>query len=247
MTQRKLSANPDIDLYVCGFPCQPFSLAGKREGTRDARGTIFWECLRVIRYKKPMIFILENVRGLLSIDGGETFRTIMTELQKIRAYNVRWKILNTADYGIPQSRKRVFIVGLLKKYEKIPFQWPEAIPCRPLSEFVDNDGTPRKSTCYTVEKALQTVTPNAIFIDLSFISGSRLSTSYVAPCLNTIANLWCVPKSRYATIKEYLTLQGFPTGFKLNVSQRQMKRQVGNSISVNVLYSILKMVVKCLS
>ena len=112
MKERKLKEIPDIDLYVCGFPCQSFSLAGDRLGVRDPRGTIFWECLRVIKYKKPMIFVLENVKGLLSIDKGETFKTMIHELENLKIYNVYWKVLNTADYGIPQSRKRVFIIGM---------------------------------------------------------------------------------------------------------------------------------------
>jgi DNA (cytosine-5)-methyltransferase 1 len=122
MKQRKLKDIPDIDMYVCGFPCQPFSIAGKRDGIHNPRGTIFWECLRVIKYKKPIIFVLENVKGLLSIDNGETFKNMMDELKKIKIYNVDWKILNTADYGIPQSRKRVFIVGIRKKYQSGEFK-----------------------------------------------------------------------------------------------------------------------------
>ncbi|NCY26811.1 MAG: DNA (cytosine-5-)-methyltransferase, partial [Alphaproteobacteria bacterium] len=83
MTTRDIRQVPDIDLYVCGFPCQPFSMAGKRQGEQDPRGTVFYECLRVIKNKKPMIFILENVIGLLSIDGGKTFKTILRELERL--------------------------------------------------------------------------------------------------------------------------------------------------------------------
>lgn len=137
--KRNIKDIPYIDMYECGFPCQPFSVAGKRKGTKDSRGTIFWECLQVIQYKKPMIFILENVRGLLSIDQGKTFQSMMDELNKIKISHVDWKILNTADYGIPQSRKRIYIVGILKKSLKTEFKWPEPIPCKPLECFVDQN------------------------------------------------------------------------------------------------------------
>jgi DNA (cytosine-5)-methyltransferase 1 len=239
ITQRKLKDIPDIDLYVCGFPCQPFSMAGKREGVRDARGTIFWECLRVIRYKKPMVFILENVRGLLSIDGGETFRTIIAELEKIRVYNVRWKVLNTADYGIPQSRKRVFIVGILKKNEKHKFEWPQPIPCRPLTEFVDwGDRTNDAHQLFPCEKKmLSRISNTSLFVDLSFRFHHYPNSHYMCPTVIAREKLWCVPLLRYANIKEYLKLQGFLMSIKATSLK---KKHIGNAISVNVLEHLFK-------
>ena len=102
---------PDFDLLAGGFPCQSFSIAGKRRGFDDTRGTLFFDVARILRYKKPKYLLLENVKGLLSHDGGSTFSTIIETLQEI-GYGVSWKVLNTKDFGIPQNRERVFIFGV---------------------------------------------------------------------------------------------------------------------------------------
>ena len=101
---------PDFDLLCAGFPCQAFSIAGKREGFADARGTLFFEIARILEAKRPSYFILENVPGLLSHDQGRTFATIIGTLDEL-GYDVVWEVLNSADFGVPQSRKRVYIVG----------------------------------------------------------------------------------------------------------------------------------------
>ncbi len=103
---------PDIDLICGGFPCQSFSIAGKRGGFEDARGTLFFEIARIARVKRPKYLLLENVPGLLSHDGGRTFATILTSLSEL-GYDVCWQVLNSANFGVPQSRKRVFIIGYL--------------------------------------------------------------------------------------------------------------------------------------
>jgi site-specific DNA-cytosine methylase len=101
---------PDFDLFVGGFPCQAFSIAGKRGGFDDTRGTLFFDCARILKEKRPRNFILENVKGLLSHDGGRTFKTIITTLAEL-GYCVEWQVLNAKDFGVPQNRERVFIVG----------------------------------------------------------------------------------------------------------------------------------------
>ena len=105
---------PDFDLLCAGFPCQAFSIAGKREGFADARGTLFFEIARLVADKRPAYFILENVPGLLSHDKGRTFHTILSTLSEL-GYGVEWKVLNSKDFGVPQSRKRVYIVGYLDR------------------------------------------------------------------------------------------------------------------------------------
>ena len=101
---------PDFDLLCAGFPCQAFSIAGKREGFADARGTLFFEIARILEAKRPSYFILENVPGLLSHDQGRTFAAILGALDEL-GYDVAWEVLNSADFEVPQSRKRVYIVG----------------------------------------------------------------------------------------------------------------------------------------
>jgi DNA (cytosine-5)-methyltransferase 1 len=103
---------PDFDLFVGGFPCQAFSIAGKRGGFDDTRGTLFFDCARILKEKQPRNFILENVKGLLSHDNGRTFKTIINTLTEL-GYCVEWQVLNAKNFGVPQNRERVFIVGHL--------------------------------------------------------------------------------------------------------------------------------------
>jgi len=112
-TQINTKELPDFDFLVGGFPCQAFSIAGKRKGFDDTRGTLFFEIARVLRDKKPRYFLLENVKGLLSHDKGKTFQTILEILNELR-YDVSWGIYNSKNYGVPQNRERVFIKGYLR-------------------------------------------------------------------------------------------------------------------------------------
>jgi len=101
---------PDFDLLVGGFPCQSFSIAGKRGGFDDTRGTLFFEIARILRDKRPRYFLLENVKGLLSHDSGKTFQTIIGVLTDL-GYDVEWQVLNSKNHGVPQNRERIFFVG----------------------------------------------------------------------------------------------------------------------------------------
>ena len=103
---------PDFDLLVGGFPCQAFSIAGKRAGFEDTRGTLIYDVLRIVKEKHPRLVLLENVKGLLSHDSGRTFKTIITSLAEL-GYAVEWQVLNAKNFGVPQNRERVFIVGHL--------------------------------------------------------------------------------------------------------------------------------------
>jgi len=110
--QVEASSIPDHDVLCAGFPCQAFSVAGKRRGFEDPRGTLFYEVTRIARAKRPRILFLENVKGLLSHDDGHTFRVILEELGRI-GYHCEWQILNSKWFGVPQRRERVFIIGHL--------------------------------------------------------------------------------------------------------------------------------------
>ena len=104
---------PDFDLLVGGFPCQSFSIAGARKGFDDTRGTLFFEIARIAAVKKPKYLFLENVPGLLNHDKGRTFETILRTLDEL-GYDVCWQVLNSKNFGVPQSRNRVFIIGYLR-------------------------------------------------------------------------------------------------------------------------------------
>jgi DNA (cytosine-5)-methyltransferase 1 len=113
---------PDHDLLVGGFPCQAFSIAGKRRGFDDTRGTLFFEIARILKDKQPKFFILENVKGLLSHDNGFTFKTIISTLTEL-GYDLQWQVLNSKNFGVPQNRERVFIVGHIRGQPR-----PEVFP-----------------------------------------------------------------------------------------------------------------------
>lgn len=114
---------PDFDVLLAGFPCQAFSIAGHREGFIDSRGQLFFDVIRFLNIKKPQAFLLENVKGLLSHDKGETFKIILKYLQEA-GYNVFHEVLNSKDYDLPQNRERVFIAGFKNK---VNFSFPEKI------------------------------------------------------------------------------------------------------------------------
>jgi len=243
MMNRSTKELPDIDLYVCGFPCQPFSNAGKREGWDDekGRGHLFWHCLDVIRSKRPAVFILENVKGLVTLDDGSTFDTIQKELHKLRTYDITWKILNTKDYGIPHHRERLFIVGIHRD-SGIHFEWPSEIKCPPLSSFVDHSNRSKEQIPpFVIESGvLERIPRDSMYIDIGYPKSNFSNSDKYSPCITTQGNLWCVPYQRRASIPELLRLQGFPKNMKQCVSDRQFKKQLGNTMSVNVLMAIFQ-------
>ena len=240
ITKRDICNVPNIDLYICGFPCQPFSQAGNRKGLNDTRGNVFWSCIDVIMSRQPKYFILENVKNIQTHDKGNTWNKItnaLTDLELL-GYNVSWKVLNTRNYGIPQNRERMYIVGT-----KSPggFTWPDTVD--KMVEIIDYvDHTNTKRTNWKRKTSLSTITEDAVFIDVDFLHYTNYpNANQYSPCLVArSSSLWCVPYHRYATPSEFAKLQGFPSDFKQIVSDGQMKKQFGNSMSVNVLMAILK-------
>lgn len=120
-SDEKIKKLPKFDVLLAGFPCQPFSLMGEKEGFNDSRGTLFFHIANIIKVKRPEFFILENVRGLKTHDGGKTFERINQILKDELGYFVRSEILNSADFGVPQVRRRLFFIGVRDKnaFDKI--------------------------------------------------------------------------------------------------------------------------------
>lgn len=235
ITKRNINDVPNIDLYVCGFPCQPFSSAGKQKGLNDKRGYVFFSCLEVIRKKQPKYFILENVKNLQSHDKGNTWNIIWSEILKLKKYKyiVKYKILNTRDYGIPQNRERIFIIG-----SKTDFDFPLPIKnMNNLQNYVDWNIKSNIIPNY-IKSHIEIVPKNGIFIDCSFPKHTYPNSPYVCSTITTRNRMWCIPLNRFMTIEEALLLQGFPTNFIQYISDTQMYKQIGNSISVNVLKKI---------
>ena len=131
---------PDFDLLVGGFPCQAFSVAGKRGGFDDTRGTLFFDVARILRHKKPKHFILENVKGLLSHDSGRTFQTILKVLADI-GYLVQWEVCNSKNFGVPQNRERVYLVGHLRGQSR-----PKVFPIRKVGSENNQNNHPKEIT-----------------------------------------------------------------------------------------------------
>lgn len=231
---------PDIDLYVCGFPCQPFSHAGKRKGLEDERGNIFFTCVETIRKKKPKHFILENVRGLIHHNKGQTWKIIWKEIFSLTelGYNVYWKLLNTRNYGIPQNRERVYIVGSMEKFE-----WPIETKMDDINDYIDNSDTTRREPPPYIQKCglLDKVPDNSVFVDFGFRYFAHSNADKYSPCLTAShsKDFWCIKHSRYITVKEALNLQGFE-GLNQVVSDSRLKKQIGNSMSINVITALLK-------
>lgn len=113
ITKIEAESLPDFECLVGGFPCQAFSIAGKRGGFADTRGTLFFDLARILRAKQPRLFVFENVKGLVNHDNGKTFRTIITTLDEL-GYNCQWQVLNSKNFGVPQNRERIIIIGHLR-------------------------------------------------------------------------------------------------------------------------------------
>jgi len=238
ITKRNIKDVPYVDLYICGFPCQPFSCAGDRKGFDDVRGNVFQSCIELISTNKPKYFILENVKNILSHNKGTTWNVILSYLDNLKkkGYFIDSKILNSKDFNVPQNRERMYIVGSLTD----PITWPCLLEL--LKKPVDLiDMTDRKQ--YILKRKIKIEeNTNKIFIDLDFLKYTQYPNSYLySPCvLARSSSLWCVPMKRYANVKEFLRLQSFPDDFIQVVSNGQMKKQIGNSMTVDVIFYIFK-------
>lgn len=215
---------PEADCYTAGFPCQSFSIAGKRGGFKDTRGTLFFEIMRLAEARKPKYLFLENVRGLLSHDGGKTFGTILSSLWEL-GYDAEWQVLNSKDHGVPQNRERVFIIGHLGEGSR-----RKVFPIR------------KKSRGF-----LKTIARLGNFRgtvnDCNGISGT-ITANFDWSSGNS-TKIFDNGKIRILTPLECWRLQGFPDwAFRkakdAGISDTQLYKQAGNAISVPVVYEIAK-------
>lgn len=158
----------DFDLLVGGFPCQSFSVAGKRGGFSDTRGTLFFDIARIIKEKHPRLLLLENVKGLLSHDEGRTFLTIISTLDEL-GYDLQWQVLNSKNHGVPQNRERIFIVGHLRGTSR-----PQVFP------FGHDAGVPDQA-----DESEGTQSPTKIASTIRTKQGSRADDNYVVGTLRT--------------------------------------------------------------
>ena len=240
MQKRNVKDIPDIDIYVSGFPCQPFSKANKFKTKVDPRLNLFENCLDVIIEKEPKIFILENVKTLVTLNKGSYFNEILNRLENNGKYNVNWKVMNSKDYGIPQSRDRLYIIGILKTELKKDFEFPPKKKMKKITSYVDDTNNVKMTIKESNKELFKNIPKDSVFIDIGFRKSKFVNSNKWAPCITAQPNMWCVPKQRKATVKEYLSLQGFPKTFKQpkNISDHQMKIRVGNSMTVDVIEAL---------
>lgn len=250
----KISASdiPDFDILLGGFPCQAFSIIGKKEGfENETCGTLFFEIERILKDKRPKAFMLENVRNLTAHDNGNTFRVIKSHLEAL-GYNVHAKVLNALDYGVPQKRERIIIVGFL---ENVFFAFPEPIPVASrlkltdiLESNVDRKYYVRDDIRESRLKRLKDPDFPKPYISHENIAKS-ITPHHYSSCLRAgaSANYILINDERRPTEREMLRLQGFPDDYKIVVSYSQIKHQCGNSVAVPVIKAVAAEMIKSLT
>ena len=238
---------PDFDLLVGGFPCQSFSIAGKRGGFNDTRGTLFFDIARILKEKRPRNFILENVKGLLSHDNGQTFKTIITTLTEL-GYCVEWQVLNSKNFGVPQNRERVFIIGYFGEQPSrkvFPIREPDEIYTRPSEvkeEIHAGTLTARQFASWNGNYIKQLNNPTH--------SNNRIyGTDGLSPTINTMQGGNRQPfiqtdiRIRKLTPLECERLQGFPDNWTEIVSDSQRYKCLGNAVTVNVIKYLMELLI----
>jgi DNA (cytosine-5)-methyltransferase 1 len=231
---------PAHDLLFAGFPCQPFSIIGNGKGFKDTRGTLFFDIARIIEAKRPKAFLLENVKRLASHKHGETLKRIIQTLKGL-GYHVDYKILNALDYGLPQKRERVFIVGF---HKAIPFLWPEKVlSCIPLSDILEPDVDQKYYASEYIRKRRWARHTPKVLPSIWHENKAGNVCSYPYSCAlraGASHNYLLVNGERRLTPREMLRLQGFPGSFKLAVPDSQTRKQAGNAVPVNVVRAVLE-------
>lgn len=239
VTQINADSVPDHDLLLAGFPCQPFSIIGQRKGFEDTRGTLFFEIARILEAKQPSAFVLENVKMLKGHNGGKTLNRIMEALRAL-GYICDYKILNALDFGLPQKRERIFIVGYKKQ---CPFVWPYGkVKMKPLSRILEKD-VPKKyfASDYIRQNRLARHPPTETPTIWHENKAGNISVYPYSCAMRAGAsyNYLLVNGERRLTPREMLRLQGFPDSYKIVCNYSQTRKQAGNSLPVPVAQSVL--------
>ena len=234
---------PNFDLLVGGFPCQSFSIAGKRKGFDDTRGTLFFDIARILSYKKPSYLVLENVKGLLSHDGGATFQTILGVLTDL-GYVVQWQVLNSKNFGVPQNRERVFIVGHLRgtpRPQVFPVGGESKKDIRRTGEEISYsiDANYAKGTNTVMKSRRQIIKVSGDVDKRKTYLGDIASTLAANPTSDNTARALIEGKIRRLTPLECERLQGFPDNWTKDFSDTQRYKMCGNAVTVNVVRAVV--------
>lgn len=245
---------PDFDILLGGFPCQPFSQAGLHKGFEDTRGTLFFEIERILNEKRPKAFLLENVKQLKGHDKGRTFRVIMQHLKALN-YHAEAKILKAADFGVPQIRERIYIIGFDKEHFDIPddyhFPFPEPTGIQTRVGDILEQSVDKK---YTISDKLweghqRRKKENRLkgkgFGYSLFNEESPYTSTISARYYKDGSEILIEQKDsnpRKLTPRECARLQGFPEDFIIPVSDAQAYKQFGNSVAVPVVRAIASII-----
>lgn len=235
---------PEFDLLCGGFPCQSFSIAGKRGGFEDTRGTLFFEIARVCKERRPKLLLLENVKGLLSHDNGRTFGTILHTLGEL-GYWWEFQVLNSKNFGVPQNRERVFIVGHLAGGRSEP-----VFPLREGNSEVEErrERIPQQNfpTIFASQHKIARGMPmimvhGGVLRKGEFGNGLKEECSFTLD--GTCGRDLLIPEGhnmRRLTEVECERLQGFPDNWTEGISSTQRYKCLGNAVTVNVVEEIVK-------
>lgn len=255
ITKIEASSIPNFDILLAGFPCQAFSIAGKREGFNDTRGTMFFEVERILEEKKPKCFLLENVKGLMNHDRGKTFKIMLDILENKLNYKVYYKVLNAKNFGLPQNRERVMIVGF--KNHNINFEFPESLNIQTkLGDILESNPDEKYTISDKIWDSHQKRKEKNKEKGNGF--GYSLFNEY-SPYTSTISARYYKDGSeilidqsekgknpRKLTPREAARLQGYPDSFKIVVSDTQAYKQFGNSVPVKMIDAVAKQMYKAL-
>lgn len=247
---------PKYDVLCAGFPCQPFSIAGKRMGFDDSRGTLFFEVARIVKYTMPKIVFLENVAGIVSHDSGKTINVIINTLVEL-GYVVKTKVMNAKDYGIPQNRNRWYCIAIRKDIYNKEFKFPKKTKLKyTLETIIENDKKDgyesSKVAVMNINKYIDNFKNSRRFkSNNNYIIANEIRASKcnfrndgISPCLTAKMgtggnNIPVVVKfSRKLTETECLKIMSFPDWYKIRKNNMQSYKQIGNSVVVQVIYEI---------
>ena len=240
---------PDCDVLIGGFPCQPFSMMGQQKGFEDTRGTLFFRIAEIIndkieRGKKPKAVILENVRSLRTHDNGRTYREIQRILEEELGYKVYCEILNSADYGVPQTRNRTYIVCFANDSAKYKFPKKKELDIT-LQDLLEQEVN---SKYFLSDRILPTILSDGTG---GYKAKSEIDLKIARPLCATMAKMHRACQDNYVTQKgrvrrltprECARLQGFSDTFEIPVSDSQAYKQFGNAVTVNVSRAVAQSV-----
>ncbi|ETD23257.1 DNA (cytosine-5-)-methyltransferase [Helicobacter macacae] len=253
ITRIDSSEIPHFDILCAGFPCQPFSIIGDKQGFRhETQGTLFFEIERILRDKMPKAFMLENVRNLISHDKGRTFAIILEHLKNL-GYYTHYQVLNALDFGLPQKRERIIICGFR---ENVDFAFPLGVlgshnSIKSLSEILESSVDKK----YFVNEAIKSSRIARMKKEIAkpYIThenvGGSITPHHFSCALRAgaSANYLLVNNERRLSEREMLRLQGFPESYKIVVPYSAFKKQIGNSVAVPVIEAVAKEMLKALN